>query len=60
MPLVVIAKAHQPARGAEQLLVALEQLLEVFLLVRTVKDSIGEQALSRRDHSLFSDKEIIA
>ena len=60
LPLIVIAKAHQPARGAEQLLVALEQLLEVFLLVRAVEDSIGEQALSRRDHSLFSDKEIIA
>ena len=60
LPLVVIAEAHQPARGAEQLLVALEQLLEVFLLVRTVKHSIGKQALSRRDHSLLSDKEIIA
>ena len=46
LPLVVIAEAHQPARGAEQLLIALEQLLEVFLLVRTVKDPIGKQALA--------------
>jgi len=56
----MIAEAHQPARGTEQLLIALEQLLEVFLLVRTVKDSIGKLTLSRRDHPLFSDKEIIA
>ena len=60
LPLVMVAKTHQPAGGAEELLIALEQLLEVFLFVWTVKDSIGEQALGCRDHTLFSDKEIIA
>jgi len=61
LPLVMIANAHQPARGAEQLLVALEQRLEVFLLVWTVEDPFGKQTLRRlpllqrqRDHRLTS------
>jgi hypothetical protein len=56
LPLVAVAEAHQPARHAEQLLVALQQLLVMLLVLVTAKAAIGDQLLARGDDLLFASE----
>ena len=54
--LVAVAEPHQPARGAEQLLIVLEQLLEQLAVDAIGETSVVEQLLRGRDNLLFGRK----
>jgi hypothetical protein len=51
--LVAVAKPHQPARGAEQFLVILEQLGKTLTVLAVGKAAVGDELLCRRDHAFF-------
>ena len=51
--LVAVAELHQPARGAEQLLIVLEQLLEALPVDAVDEAAVGDQLLRRRDDALL-------
>ncbi len=51
--LVAVAELHQPPRGAEQLLIVLEQLLEALPVGALDEAAVGDQLLRRRDYALL-------
>jgi hypothetical protein len=51
--LVAVAQAHEPAGGAEQLLIILEQVRKSLPVLAVGELAVGDQFLCRRDHAPF-------